>query len=174
MQSTSSLEWVAWEKLSKDKRRHTKKTVQKLWTSSVGRRGSIPIHRFLGCFYTTGSVPGWQKVQSLWLTPQHLFINWKRCGIWAKFSQILTNLWEFGSSFTDFEWWFPLKVMMMRPQTGSFTSVLLPIVASQYALLEKATLVVHSFLTRFLKYSIIMDVVIMSNKENRFTFYRIP
>jgi len=64
--------------------------------------------------------------------------------------------------------------MMMRPQTGSFTSVLLPIVASQYALLEKAPLVVHSFLTRFLKYSIIMDVVIMSNKENRFTFYRIP
>ena len=28
-------------------------------------------------------------------TPRHLFINWKICGIWAKFSQILTNLWEF-------------------------------------------------------------------------------
>ena len=32
--------------------------------------------------------------ECLWLTPWHLFINWKICGIWAKFSQLMKKICE--------------------------------------------------------------------------------
>ena len=79
---------------------------RKIWNFT--RRSRVKFQIFLWCLKAKFQIP-LSAEGCLWLTPRHLFINWKICGIWAKFSQILTNLWEFGSNSTDFEWWFRVE-----------------------------------------------------------------
>ena len=64
----------------------------------------VPVH----CHWNDDSISLSQLQPKAIFTSEFIYIvhQLKNMWSWAKFSQIVTNLWEFGSNSTDFEWWF--------------------------------------------------------------------